>query len=135
MTEQELREKIVKIALNTSWTDMFGDHYSIGESAANAIADALIAAGIGDVSKLQRECNSKEEAYNKCYFDYKHWKHEAKEYKHRAEVLRLALSKSVLDENAIFDDDVCRYILSNTKLTEEYYIEQAEKELAEDGKE
>lgn len=48
--------------------------------------------------------------------------------------LATALSKSVLDENAIFDDDVCRYILSNTKLTEEYYIEQAEKELQEEGK-
>ena len=59
---------------------------------------------------------------------------ERDEYKHRAEVLKLALSKSVLDENAIFDDDVCRYILSNTKLTEEYYIEQAEKELAEGKK-
>lgn len=53
MTEQELREKIVKIALNTSWTDMFGDHYSIGESAANAIADALIAARIGDVKEAE----------------------------------------------------------------------------------
>lgn len=57
---------------------------------------------------------------------------EESEWKHQAEVLRLALSKSVLDENAIFDDDVCRYILSNTRLTEEYYIEQAEKELQEE---
>lgn len=72
----------------------------------NRMADALLVARIGDVS----------------------------EWKHQAEVLRLALSKSVLDENAIFDDDVCRYILSNTKLTEEYYIEQAEKELEEEGK-
>ena len=70
------------------------------------MADTLLEAGIGDVS----------------------------EWKHQAEVLRLALSKSVLDENAIFDDDVCRYILSNTKLTEEYYIEQAEKELAEEDR-
>lgn len=68
------------------------------------MADALLVAGIGDVI----------------------------EWKNQAEVLRLALSKSVLDENAIFDDDVCRYILSNTKLTEEYYIEQAEKELQEE---
>ena len=70
------------------------------------MTDALLSAGIGDVS----------------------------EWKHQAEVLRLALSKSVLDENAIFDDDVCRYILSNTRLTEEYYIEQAEKELQEERK-
>ena len=59
---------------------------------------------------------------------------EESEWKHQTEVLRLALSKSVADENAIFDDDVCRYILSNTKLTEEYYIQQAEKELQEDRK-
>ena len=57
---------------------------------------------------------------------------EESEWKHQTEVLRLALSKAVLDENAIFDDDVCKYILSNTKLTEEYYIEQAEKKLAEE---
>lgn len=53
--------------------------------ATEYITDTLIAAGIGDVSKLQKECDSKEDAYNKCYFDYKHWKDKAKEYKHLAE--------------------------------------------------
>ena len=62
MTEQELRERIVKIALNTSWTDMFGDHYSIGKSAANAIADALIAAGIGDVKEIKYRVRRAEKA-------------------------------------------------------------------------
>ena len=75
-------------------------------SIIKRMVDALTLARIGDVSELE----------------------------HQTEVLRLALSKSVLDENAIFDDDVCRYILSNTKLTEEYYIEQAKKELQEERK-
>ena len=110
MTEQELREKIVNTITNVNNICRIGcvckncKYENYDNCTEYAIADALIAANIGYVS----------------------------EWKHRAEVLRLALSKSVLDENAIFDDDVCRYILSNTRLTEEYYIEQAEKELAEE---
>ena len=133
----ELKKKIVDVLRENIEYELHyfpDDNYTEVEFDYDKLAKALIAAGIGDVSKLQRECSSKEDAYNECHIDYKHWKHEAKEYKHRAEVLRLALSKSVLDENRIFDDDVCRYILSNTKLTEEYYIEQAEKELAEEKK-
>ena len=86
------------------WDDTFFP--CMRDSIIKHMVDALTSAGIGDVS----------------------------EWKHQTEVLRLALSKSVLDENVIFDDDVCRYILSNTKLTEEYYIEQAEKELQEERK-
>ena len=106
MNNEELKKKIVEIIINAIWKDAEADYDSTDESEARTIADALIAAVIENV----------------------------REAEHRAEVLRLALSKSVLDENAIFDDDVCRYILSNTKLTEEYYIEQAEKELAEERK-
>lgn len=65
MTNEELKKKIVDIALHAEWMDMFGDHNSIGKYAANAIADALIAAGFGDV----------------------------KETKHRAEIMELALDK------------------------------------------
>ena len=117
MTEQELREKIVKIALNTSWTDMFGDHYSMGESAANAIADALIAAGIGDV----------------------------KEAEHRTFVMQLALknaceivfSQEIDDED--WDDVIFNYkkekgireIGITPNILYDYLKEQAEKELAE----
>lgn len=119
MTEQELREKIVKIALNTSWTDMFGDHYSIGESAANAIADALIAAGIGDV----------------------------KEAEHRTFVMQLALknaceivfSQEIDDED--WDDVIFNYkkekgireIGITPNILYDYLKEQAEKELAEEN--
>lgn len=79
MTEQELREKIVRTITN-----------------------------LNNICRKGCVCkNCKYENYDNC-------------------------TESVLDENAIFDDDVCRYILSNTKLTEEYYIEQAEKELQEE---
>lgn len=44
---------------------------------------------------IQKECKSKEEAYNKCYIEYKYWKDKAKEYKHRAEVAERALLKAV----------------------------------------
>ena len=128
MTEQELREKIVKIALNTSWTDMFGDHYSIGESAANAIADALIAAGIGDVTE---------------------WKEKAK--KHRVQVLPDGTIKQLYSDEEV--EDIARQrdeykhralvaekaLKIATELGElcapvEDYIKQAEKELAEERK-
>ena len=51
MNNEELKKKIVDIALHAEWTDIFGDHNSIGKYAANAIADALIAAGIRDVEQ------------------------------------------------------------------------------------
>lgn len=44
-----------------------------------------------EIARLTKECDSKEEAYNKCYFDYKYWKDKANEYKHRAEVAERAL--------------------------------------------
>lgn len=53
MNNDELKKKIVDIALHAEWTDMFGDHNSIGKYAAKAIADALIAAGIGDVKEAE----------------------------------------------------------------------------------
>ena len=108
MNNEELKKKIV-IILEDGYIPIEYDDGGWGQTyfpTNEDVADSLITNGIGDVS----------------------------EWKHQAEVLRLALSKSVLDENAIFDDDVCRYILSNTRLTEEYYIEQAEKELAEEEK-
>ena len=63
MTNEELKKKIVDIALHAEWMDMFGDHNSIGKYAANAIADALIAAGIGDVKDVEAEANRYEMLY------------------------------------------------------------------------
>lgn len=52
----------------------YGDIYTI--------ANALVFDGIGDIDEIQKECDSKEEAYNKCYEDYRYWKDTAKEYEY-----------------------------------------------------
>lgn len=120
MTNEELKKKIVDIALHAEWMDMFGDHNSIGKYAANAIADALIAAGIGDV----------------------------KEAEHRTFVMQLALknaceivfSQEIDDED--WDDVIFNYkkekgireIGITPNILYDYLKEQAEKELAEERK-
>lgn len=144
MTNDELKKKIVDIALHAEWTDMFGDHNSIGKYAANAIADALIAAGIGDVKRHRvfvskdgkevKQFYSGEEVENilkernelkvelRDKVDYIHEQDEViKEYKHRALVAEKAL------KIATELGELCAPV--------EDYIKQAEKELAEEGKE
>lgn len=125
-------------------------------------ADALIAANIGDVTEwkeraekhrvialpggrikqlysdeeveqIVKERDSKEEAYNKCYFDYRYWKDKAKEYKHRAEVAERALRKAV----SVLDAEYRAFGVNRENKTEQRiknFIEQAEKELAEEEK-
>ena len=51
MTNEELKKKIVEIIINAIWKDAEADYDSTDETEAGSIADALIAAGIGDVSE------------------------------------------------------------------------------------
>lgn len=51
MTEQELRDKIIGIVLYVPITGIKIREILGGEATANAIADALISAGIGGVSE------------------------------------------------------------------------------------
>ena len=140
MTEQELREKIVKIALNTSWTDMFGDHYSIGESAANAIADALIAAGIGDL-KEHRIFAGKDGSIKQLYSgeEVEDIARQRDEYKHRAEVAERALCNALNDDSCYFCNKKspceCEHRDWGSKECITVLLRQAEKELAEEEKE
>lgn len=91
MVNEEMKKKI---------SGIIGDVYLVNAPIKDVfkpifiekIADDLILSVIGDAIELQKECDSKEEAYNKCYFDYKHWKDKAEEYKHRAEVAERELS-------------------------------------------
>lgn len=91
MNEQEFKAKLSKIVCKLceeySEIDNRCVYFTSYEDCPmfNKMVEALILAGIGDVSELQKECESKEEAYNKCYSDYKYWKDKAKEYKCRAE--------------------------------------------------
>ena len=130
MTEQELREKIVKIALNTSWTDMFGDHYSIGESAANAIADALIAAGIGDL-KEHRIFAGKDGSIKQLYSDeeVEDIARQRDEYKHRAQVAENELKLYKLAVK-IWQERYSDIRCFNFNIA----LRQAERELAEERK-
>lgn len=137
MANEELKKKIIDVLrdnIEYEANTHSDDNYTEVVIKYEALADALIAAEIGDVSELQKECDSKEEAYNKCYFDFKHWKDKAKEYKHRAEVAEKALNSAC-------------FILAKNYYTEgkedwakrgaecaTFYREQAEKELAKEKK-
>ena len=53
MKNEELKEKIVEIIINAIWKDAEAGYDSTDETEAVSIADALIAAGIGDVSEFK----------------------------------------------------------------------------------
>lgn len=125
MTEQETREKIVGIITHEYVTDK--DYAYIFdpriEEKINNMADALIAAGIGDV-KTHRVFVSKDGKEVKQLYSGEEVEKivkEREEYKHRAEVAERAL------KIATELGELCAPV--------EDYIKQAEKELAEEGKE
>lgn len=119
MNNEELKKKIADIVLGVEWTGCLGNTYHIsgGMSVANAIADALIAAGIGDISA----------------------------WKHRAEVAERALRRkceSEADSTCPCDEnsDKCKVcaekrLCSTEYATQCYYemaIHQAEREIKEE---
>lgn len=55
MTNEELKKKIVEVVLNSEITGIQIRAITGGYSMANSIADALIAAGIGDVKEAKKE--------------------------------------------------------------------------------
>lgn len=140
MNEQELKEKIVGAieSGNRAFHEYFQNelkkafadgvkHFGTRDCDKTIYdfqAEALIAAGIGDVSELQKECESKEEAYNKCYSDYKYWKDKAKDYKHKAE----RADRALINTCAILYAQGVEYPYSD----EEWQLQQAEKELQEE---
>lgn len=165
MTNEELKKKIVDIIMNIEWTDIFGiRHGGTADGLNNAIAEALIAAGIGDlkehrifagkdgsikqlysgeeVEKIVKERKElKDELRSKV--EYIHEQDEViKEYKHRAEVAERALYKACKDIK-----DICEYLVkvgeTGVIIIESYapeqsepsaYIDRAEKELTEESK-
>lgn len=103
MNNDELKKKITDIVIEAIWKDAEADYDSTDETEARSIADALIAVGIRDV----------------------------KEAKHRAEVAEMALKIVCrMQENL-------NILVDGKPWTKEeiynLYIEQAEKELAEEG--
>lgn len=53
MTNEELKKKIVEIIISAIWKDAEADYDSTDETEACSIADALIAAGMGDVKEAE----------------------------------------------------------------------------------
>ena len=87
------------------------------------------------IAKLQKECESKEEAYNRCYIDYKYWKDKAKEYQHRAERAEKELADLKTEMLHKYNFGV-KVPMEVERLQLKIKIEQqAEKELQEEGKE
>ena len=149
MTEQETREKIVGIITHEYVTDK--DYAYIFdpriEEKINNMADALIAAGIGDVSeykeklKLHRVFVRKDGGDIKVLYgnnEVDEIVKERNEYKHRAEVAERALLLSCADVMS----DIQTIVFPKTKTQVsgkqelyDYYIKQAEKELSEEEKE
>ncbi len=177
MTNEEIKNKIVEV-LNTvqdfgykSLVTYYHDKTSTGSEVGNNVsndnvADALIAAGIGDVKRHRvfvskdgkevKQFYSGEEVENilkernelkvelRDKVDYIHEQDEViKEYKHRAEVAERALKIASIKIATMVDEDTpdCKLCQNykNCNLTvglcseymEKYYLEQAEKELAE----
>ena len=113
MTNEELKKKIVEVVLNSEITGIQIRAITGGYSMSNNIAEALIAAGIGDVAKAE----------------------------YRAEVAERALDKACkllkLDCSTMFNKYGCpdeRIDLSCTVCRKQWLIEKVEKELAEENK-
>lgn len=115
MNNDELKKKMIKIIVDAIWKDAEADYDSTDETEASVIADALIAAGIGDV----------------------------KEAEHRARVGERALKICLIDNLYCCDCDTgfytkCKVTAKDKEkcamLDFDDYIQQAEKELAEEEK-
>lgn len=132
MTNDELKKKIVEILCKV-WLEPVP---CTAERKFEHIADALIAAGIGDVSKwkayakVHRIVITKDDKIKQLYSDEEVDKIviERAEYKHRAEVAERALQyacKSILKDRNDTERRVRAYFNA--------YLERTEKELTEEG--
>lgn len=133
LTNEELKKKIVKGLKETiNWTTDYSIPIGIVyKSELDKIADALIAAGIGDVKDLQAQVDSLEitnialqAGYDDAEKDRLYWVDKYKEAEHRVEV-----AEKMFD---ILHEESSMYMKVFSK---EWYKQQAEKELAEEGKE
>ena len=159
MTNEELKKKIVEVVLNSEITGIQIRAITGGYSMANSIADALIAAGIGDVKDLQVQVDSLEitnialqAGYDDAENDRLYWVNKYKEAEHRVEVAERALDKatelaytyrtqddtlscSSCPFDSIFDRCKERGLYEDcSKRWKEELLQQAEKELAEERK-
>lgn len=127
MTNEELKKKIIEIIQGVDFYDGLLYRYCIDIATADKLADALIAAGIGDVKKrneLKVELRSK--------IDYIHEQDEViAYYKHRAEVAERALLTACVNLIKNEKANVNMELLVRVVYTN--YLRKAKKELSEEG--
>lgn len=70
MNNEELKKKIVEVVLNSEITGIQIRAITGGYSMANNIADALIAAGIGDVKETEYHMKVMEKKYKIALINY-----------------------------------------------------------------
>lgn len=138
MTNDELKKKICEI-IDSSCSFYCGSNVHMDDEQENAIADALIAAGIGDVKDLQAQVDVLEitnialqAGYDGAEEDRLYWVNKYKEAEHHAEVTERAGRIIQRDMARVFDISnprVCELIANIWDLAKK----QAEKELAEEG--
>ena len=128
MTNEELKKKICDII--APYVSAYGDD--------ERIADALIVAGIGDVSELKKHrVQIMKDGTIQQFYSGKEVEQivkERDEYKHRAEVTERALM--TVCTNVVKDEEDDLAIEPRARVLYKAYLKQAEKELAEenDGK-
>ena len=144
MTNDELKKKIIEILEETEyeWTEEKNGY--ILQIFYDKLADALIAAGIGDVKDVEAEANRYEMLYKLQNRDMALAERRAHDVEHRAEVAERALKNACEDVK-----EIVSFLIELSErvdglhvegyLPEESepkaYINRAEKELAEEGKE
>lgn len=143
MTKQELREKIIEILYDkTKYIDKYnpGHGYITVVSNYNELADALIAAGIGDVSSEKAMRELAEAFHREKCAEYDLINYKLQKEEHRAEVWKQA-TKDMIDTDICFGcharaTGICfkQGLNPGTDECMNAIYKQAEKELQEERK-
>ena len=140
MNNDELKKKIIEIMSNV-WSLPVP---CTAERKFERIADALIAAKIGDVKDLQAQVDVLEitnialqAGYDDAEKDRLYWVDKYKEAEHRAEVAEKALdlceTAYILSLNHRATEGVSGQAIASDLGIYKFFIEEAEKELAEEN--
>lgn len=128
MTNEEIKKKIISVLQSVEFVTEKG---WCGQCISlrldySAIADALIAAGVGDVKEAELERKAYEVASNQ----YRIWFEEQKDRAERAERALMTVCTNVIKDE---EDDLA--IEPRARVLYKAYLNQAKKELTEEEKE
>ena len=121
MNNDELKKKITHIVIEAIWKDAETDYDSTDETEASSIADALIAAGIGDVKEEEHRADKAEQLKNQYCRALLNL---ARRYVVKTNMTLPPVNES--NSRSVDIEMLALYIMANE-------CEQAEKELAEEN--